>query len=247
MDVRIEEFRTITDYPDTLFETIRVEGGVPLFYREHLERFSRAVKARFGETVSPEEFRSNLKGLIPEGDQGLRVLCTRKLELVVSVRPLEELKLEGLAVASRTRDGRDRKYRYKTSDYQERLEDLAAIRKEGWFENVYLDQDGFLTSCSVSNLFFIRGGVLHTPALERGVLDGIVRSVICRYFPVREGECGLEELMAADAVFVTNSLIGIREIRKVGGRTLASRNPLLEEVRRIYEQAKEESRREYLG
>lgn len=248
MKISVEDYKSITAYEDALFETILVEGGVPLFFREHLERLSRAAaswKAR-GMKLDPPKLEQSLRDWIKEGDYALRIIL-KDGGLILAYKELEKLSMSGLALAQRRRDGSDPKYRFKTSDYRERLEDLGACRRAGWFENVYLDKEGRLTSCSVTNLFFSKGGILHTPRLERGVLDGIVRSVITRLFPVQEGDYTLEDLQGAEGVFLTNSLIGIKRITQVGERELPDGCSLLDEVEARYEEAKTKSRRNYLG
>ncbi|HSN59030.1 MAG TPA: aminotransferase class IV, partial [Clostridiaceae bacterium] len=70
----------------------------------------------------------------------------------------------------------------------------------------------------VSNVFFVKGDRIFTPSLECGLLGGIVRKVIIDSFDVTEGSFGREELLEADCVFLTNSVMGIMKIAGIDGK-----------------------------
>jgi branched-chain amino acid aminotransferase len=81
---------------------------------------------------------------------------------------------------------------------------------------------GHLSGFARGNLFILKGGALLTPPLSDGVLDGIVRHVLL----TGAGSLGLAatetslqraDLAAADAAFITNSLLGVVPIRRLDG------------------------------
>src|SRR5690606_4628563 len=62
-----------------------------------------------------------------------------------------------------------------------------------------------------SNVFWVKDGVLHTPAAETGLLEGITREYVLeqavkRGLVTQQGLYTWEELLGADEVFVTNSI-----------------------------------------
>lgn len=85
-------------------------------------------------------------------------------------------------------------------------------------EGVMLDQQGFVREGTMSNLFFRRQQQWYTPALEQAGVSGVIRQIILDILmpslslPVAAGDYPLAELMAAEEVFVCNSLIGIRPV-----------------------------------
>ena len=96
-------------------------------------------------------------------------------------------------------------------------------------EALMLDTGGRIACAAAANIFWLAKGVLHTPALDCGVLDGVVRARIIASGPyeVVETHAGPDVLPRADAVFLTNSLIGVRAVssldgRAIGGEDLAS-------------------------
>jgi branched-subunit amino acid aminotransferase/4-amino-4-deoxychorismate lyase len=73
---------------------------------------------------------------------------------------------------------------------------------------VLLNDRGHITETSSGNIFWLKDGTLHTPALACGILEGATRAAILRLSPVREVEAKLEELQKSQAAFITNSVWG---------------------------------------
>jgi len=75
-----------------------------------------------------------------------------------------------------------------------------------------------ILEASSSNLFIVSNGVLYTPALEDGCVGGTMRMTIINLaleHNVKVYECSLtpQNLLAADEVFLTNAISGIRWIK----------------------------------
>jgi branched-subunit amino acid aminotransferase/4-amino-4-deoxychorismate lyase len=88
---------------------------------------------------------------------------------------------------------------------------------------VMLNGAGELACAAAANLFWVSEGRLYTPALHCGVLDGIMRAVVLRQaelagVTVIEAHEGAPALARAEAVFVTNSLIGVRAVSRFDGQ-----------------------------
>jgi 4-amino-4-deoxychorismate lyase len=87
-------------------------------------------------------------------------------------------------------------------------------------EGLMLDQSSRLIEGTMSNVFLVRGGVVYTPRLHRCGVAGIVRELVLQRLaaecaPVREADLTLDDVSAADEVFLTNSLIGIWPVLKI--------------------------------
>jgi branched-chain amino acid aminotransferase len=86
----------------------------------------------------------------------------------------------------------------------------AQSQRRGAFEGVLLNTAGYLAEGTVSNLFFIRRGELHTPSLRCGILDGITRGVLLGLakkikMAVSQGRYRPRDLNHADEIFLSNS------------------------------------------
>lgn len=80
-----------------------------------------------------------------------------------------------------------------------------------------LNAQGNICETSSANIFWLKGNVLYTPALECGVLEGATRHAILRQssWDIKEVSSPIETLKQADAVFVTNSIIGARAVGRL--------------------------------
>ena len=126
-----------------------------------------------------------------------------------------------LVVSSVRRNEGSPSARLKTLSY---LDNVLARREalaRGGDEAVMLNNQGQVACAAAANLFWISDGTLFTPALTCGVLDGIMRRRVMAQSAVAEVAVGLEALEGAQAIFLTNSLIGVREVESLDGRPLA--------------------------
>lgn len=78
-------------------------------------------------------------------------------------------------------------------------------------EGLMLTAEGIIAEGIVSNMFFVRGGVLRTPAVETGILPGITRGMVLELaerigIPIEEGLYTWDDLRQAEEVFITNSI-----------------------------------------
>ncbi|PXA02979.1 aminotransferase class IV [Coraliomargarita sinensis] len=101
---------------------------------------------------------------------------------------------------------------HKTHNYLENLLVLEAAREAGCFDCLRLNTKGEIAEGAISNLFFLRDGRLHTPSRQSGLLPGVVRQELVQGLDVQEGSYQLSDLRSADAVFLTNSSIGLQPV-----------------------------------
>lgn len=148
-----------------------------------------------------------------------RLLATAAAS-VLADRPLN------LVTARTRRNDQSAASRWKTLAYLDNVLARREAVQAGADEAVMLNTRGEAACAAAANLFWIADGRLSTPALDCGVLDGTMRREVI----ARAGRCGLacEEvrsgaaaLEAAQAVFVTNSLVGVRAVSSLDGRALS--------------------------
>lgn len=114
-----------------------------------------------------------------------------------------------------------------------RLEQVMARaewRGGPWQEGIMLDSEARVVCGTMSNVFAVRQGRLETPALTRcgvaGVMRGLVRREAARLgLECIERDLDLDTLAGADELFLTNALIGLWPVRRLGARDM-SRGPL---------------------
>jgi 4-amino-4-deoxychorismate lyase len=110
-----------------------------------------------------------------------------------------------------------------------RLEHVLAqieLRGHAVQQGLLLDASGYVLGGTSSNVFVVAGSEVVTPSLARCGIKGVMRRVVldaARIIGVRaeERDIAPAELLAADEVFVANSLFGIWPVTDVDGRRFA--------------------------
>jgi branched-chain amino acid aminotransferase len=113
------------------------------------------------------------------------------------------------------------------------LNNILAKRESiaaGTFDSLFLNWRDELTECTISNLFFISGGTVHTPALACGILDGITRTIVMSLaqeegLPVREGHYHVADLRQADECFLTNTSMEVMPVSRVDSFLIGDGHP----------------------
>ncbi len=87
-------------------------------------------------------------------------------------------------------------------------------------EIIVVDEADRLLEGTVSNLFLACGGRLLTPPRDLGLLPGIVRGRLIEdsRLAVAAETITLDMLEAADEAFLTNSVVGVRPLTRIGSR-----------------------------
>ncbi|GBD99644.1 MAG TPA: branched-chain amino acid aminotransferase [Nitrospirae bacterium] len=96
------------------------------------------------------------------------------------------------------------------------------------FEAVMLNDRGYVTEGTVSNIFMVKKGILITPSVDSGILDGITRQTVIgiaagKRIRTIEKNITPEELLQADEVFLTNTILEIMPVRQANRSKFNSR------------------------
>ncbi|HEY4286241.1 MAG TPA: aminotransferase class IV [Puia sp.] len=102
---------------------------------------------------------------------------------------------------------------------------LAAhyAKKQGLDDCLVLNSQNRVADSTIANLFYIRQGQFYTPPLSEGAVAGVMRRHLLEALPlagyvVHQVPVSPEDLLAADEVFLTNALKGIRPVGALQGR-----------------------------
>jgi branched-subunit amino acid aminotransferase/4-amino-4-deoxychorismate lyase len=227
---------------DGLFETLLVERGAVIDLEPHLDRMAAGCET-LGfpalDRVAAARAVADAAGSLAAERAALRLTLTagsggRGLDRPASVTPRLFATAAALGAAPeparlvlsqvRRNEGSPAS-RWKTLAYLDnvlaRREALAA----GGDEALMLNSRGELACAAAANLFWISGGRLFTPALECGVLAGVMRArVLARAahsgLEVAQVRAGPDALATAEGAFLTNSLTGVRPVATLDGRSL---------------------------
>lgn len=96
-------------------------------------------------------------------------------------------------------------------------------------EGLMLDENGLIIEGTATNVFFIQSSALVTPSLDYSGVEGVMRRRIidlAEELGLRVEYRGLypEELADVDEIFLTNSLIGVWQVRSVANSEMPKGN-----------------------
>ncbi|OUS69932.1 4-amino-4-deoxychorismate lyase [Paenibacillus sp. MY03] len=139
----------------------------------------------------------------------LRLLRTRRNSPEGTVR-FKSLHYMNNIIAKREMLGLMQEREQQSFHLQQQVVQIASLPSPG-AEGLMLSRDGWLTEGIVSNLFFLRQGVIYTPCIETGILPGVTRARVIELardtgYEVEEGLYTWEQLLEAEEVWLTNSI-----------------------------------------
>jgi para-aminobenzoate synthetase/4-amino-4-deoxychorismate lyase len=217
-------FLTEPDPPFALIETMRWQRGQGYYLLDrHLDRLAESA-AYFGYPRDEDAVRDRLDRAAEGFADGVqRVRLTLDADGAIEVTAVAiELPADDAVfryvLADAPTDSDNRFLYHKTTrreTYDRTLADMK--RATGCDEVLFVNERGELTEGSYTNLFIERGGVLLTPPVSCGLLDGTFRQALFAD-PAREVvEAVLMpgDLDTADAVYLGNSVRGLVRAERV--------------------------------
>lgn len=250
---------------DGVFETIRVEGGQLLGATEHFARLARGVRVlEIPYRVNPEHLLELSHQVLDANDRSearLRITVTRGPMRGSPITPSEGEPTEAITasplppppppqgwsamLAPFPRNERSPLAAVKCTSYAESLLARKSAVRAGFDEAILLNTRGTIAEASMANLFLVAEGELLTPPVEDGALPGTMRARVMRAarelgIATREETLTVEEVFAADEVFVTNSMIEIVPLNRLGERMLSVPDAKASVIQRLHKSIREE-------
>jgi branched-chain amino acid aminotransferase len=114
-------------------------------------------------------------------------------------------------------------------------------KRAGAFEGIMLNHANFIAEGTISNIFMVKEGVLMTPPLIAGILEGVTRDLVLR-LAENLGITVYEELFTeavlseADEVFITNTTMEIMPVREVGDKVIGPPGKVTKMLAEAYKQ-----------
>ena len=113
--------------------------------------------------------------------------------------------------------------------------------EDGYDEALLLDASGFVSEVAGENLFVIKGGVVYTPDLSAGALNGITRNTvfaICADLGLKvvEKRITRDEVYICDEAFFTGTAAEVTPIRELDRIEIGagSRGPITEKIQNAF-------------
>jgi len=200
---------------DGAFEVIRVYDGLAFALEEHLARLERS-SANLRLEVDLEAVRADANRLLAHAGPGpdhacLRVVITRGGRRLLMTEPLppsrERVRLKSITYSpTRILDG------IKSLSYAANMLASRLAREQGFDEALLVTPHGRVLEASTSSIFWVEGELVLTPPLDEHILASITRAVVIEVAGAHEHPCTLQQLFAADEVFLASTT---REVQPV--------------------------------
>jgi branched-chain amino acid aminotransferase len=228
------------------FETMRAYGGTIFRLDRHLERMAKSAevlglplsKRAWGKAacsvVEANRLQEARVRLVLSAGEGTLTpdlkSCTRPTLLAIAVPyspPGAEIYARGyrMIISSIHRNSQSPLPGLKTANFLESLLARQEARRLGVEDALMLNDSGFLAEASSSNVFVLKNDRLKTPRLGSGILPGITRSLVLELansleIEVEETDISPTELLDADEVFISNSMIEIMPVGEINSRRI---------------------------
>lgn len=237
---------------DGVFETIQATRGVPFAYTRHYRRLCHSAEALGLAVPAVDPLREAIDAVLRANDLtearvrvtvtgGVQPLGSERVDssptVVVAAGPVPRIPpTTDVVVAPWPRNERGALAGLKTISYAENVRALAFARERGAGEVVFPNTRGEVCEGAAVNVFLVRDGVMATPPLSSGCLDGVTRALLLELCPGVAIECverpvPIEALTQADEAFLTSTLRNLQAVTRVDGVALpAAPGPLTEKL-----------------
>jgi len=233
-------------YGDSFFETIKCHDGKPVFWEEHYFRIAGSfcvLKMNPPSEFEIEKLNSIIQDLLIQNNLNLsasRVRITffrsskgyyypEENDVHFFIESEKNIKKEYLI----------NQFGLKTTIYKENMlskNHLSNIKSNNRLINImasiYAQENNFddcllinfnqnIVESISGNIFIVSDGILQTPPLSDGCINGVMRSVILKEksLNILEKSISILDLFNAQEVFVTNVIIGLKWVGSIRSST----------------------------
>lgn len=240
-------------FGDAVFETALLHDGGFFRLRDHLDRFSTSAAALRIDVPAVDEVDRFVRAVVNANalrDANIRMTLTRGVRdpvLLITARPPDTARARAARAGWRIITARTR--RPSTASVPAHIKAVGRTyallaRHEaadaGVDDALLLTDHAHVCEGPTWNVFWRRGTILCTPALEAGVLAGITRTTLLQLAPglglrVREGLFDRSELDHADEIFATMTSVGVVPFLELDGRSLPAGGGTARELHDAYQ------------
>lgn len=244
-------------YGDGCFEGIKSFDGKVFKLSEHITRFQESahfLQISLGmdhaelcrmvlETLAVNNLHSGiayvrLVATRGKGDLGINPAKCRDgatiFCIATTIQIYPEAKYEtGISIATvntRRSSVQSLPARVKSLNYVNNVMGIIEANRAGAEEGLMLDLQGYVSECTVDNIFFVKNGVVKTPAPNHALLQGITRDSIMDIarregYTVEEGTYITFDLYTADECWITGTGADLMPVIEIDGRRIGDGTP----------------------
>ncbi len=237
-------------YGDGIFTTIAIKQGKAQFLQDHFDRLDRDARQLKIDNIPLQKIKTSLLKLIHDTEHAIvRVSISRGCGergyrqhnsspvfwLTLSPWPSsnENFNKEGINLRI-CQQRLSHNPALAGIKHCNRLEQVLARNEwqdEQFQEGLMLDYHDHVLEGTMSNLFIVKNGHIVTPDLTFAGVKGIIRQRIIDLsnklsIPLSISNLTIEDVISADTLFITNSVIGIWPVKQLNDQTY-KKNPII--------------------
>lgn len=247
--ISVEDYGFLFGYG--IFETMRAYNGRVFHLDDHLERLKKSadrlgipvrisdLAVKVAETIRVNQLsEARVRLCLSSGEGSLTPdvhSCKNPTLLITAVKytpfPVETYeKGYKVMISDLRRFSQSVLPGMKTASSLENLLARREARKSGFQDAVMLNEKGLVSETISSNIFIVSSNILKTPGLENGILPGITRAAVLKLaagsgLETQETDITPAELLSAEEVFITNSMIELMPVTAMGDKIVGNGRP----------------------
>ncbi len=195
-----------------LIETILLEEPAGYFLLDfHLNRLMKSANY-FSIPLHIRALKEKLDCLLckMEGKFKIRVIVNFDGNVKITRIPLGKvITLAKVKLSSRRVNPENCFLYHKTNRRTLYDQERKKAKQQGYFDVIFMNIHKELTEGAISNLFISKKKCLWTPHVKSGLLPGVLRKHLIKEGKAKEKLIKMEDLLAADEVYVGNSVRGL--------------------------------------
>lgn len=231
-ELRLNNLERSYKFGDAVFERLRIENAQIFNLPFHIKRLSIGLKAlkidfdanNLGDICKKAIMETNLqngylriqicresqsKGYLPLANKSLVLIDTQNNLIIPSDTKLSVY--SGIAnVSVKAKTASSLNYVLASMEAKENNCDSAIL----------LNHDGIICETANANIFWVINSKIYTPSLDLPLIPGSVQDIIFKQFDVNQVKQGINELINACEIFVTNSTVILQKVNYINRVTL---------------------------
>ena len=243
---------------DSVYEVIRMTGGNPVFFNDHMERLSASLKYQknrpLADIAALKKSIMVLKKTEKRKEINLKIVFNHnngsENYLVYFIEPIypgeEQYRngVKGILYYAQRKEPES-----KVINHKLRSSIYHKLIQEGAYEAILVNEKKLITEGSRSNIFFLKDDIV-TTAPDNVILNGITRKYIleiCRekHIEVQLSCVKVAEMDKYDTVFMTGTSPMVLPFYSIEDKLFNVKSPLIKMLRQLYIIKAEESMRTF--